>query len=96
MSKKIFYSLCTLCIGLLFGLNGWTEGGAWRSPTSQEKTYYESTFKSNGYSVLKKKPTPGAPSTSVQWIIVEVEADAARARSTLEHFNWYLLKRLIR
>jgi len=73
----------------------WTKGNGWCEGTTYVFLGKGWQMKVDGGTSIETKERNGITSTTVQTIIVSVQADPARAREVLEKIDWNLMKKLI-
>ena len=73
----------------------WTKNNGWLEGTTYVLLGKGWQLKTDGGTSIEKKERKGIPSTTVQAIIVWVQADPARAKQVLEKIDWNALKKLI-
>ncbi|MGD1044552.1 MAG: hypothetical protein ABR936_04375 [Bacteroidota bacterium] len=73
----------------------WTKSNGWLEGTTYVLFGKGWHLKTDGGTSIETKERKGIPSTTVQAIIVCVQADPARAKQVLEKIDWNLLKKII-
>jgi hypothetical protein len=73
----------------------WTKENGWLEGTTYVLLGKGWQLKTDGGTSIETKERKGIPSTTVQAIIVWVQADPARAKQVLEKIDWSALKKLI-